>query len=60
MLPEAGCLMQESRSGDNNSDSKMCLLIDYSASSSAAVFFNLPEEIIPGKINYISITFNFF
>ncbi len=52
--------MQEDRSGDNNSDSKLCLLIDYSASSSAAVFFNSPEEIIPGKVNYISITFNFF
>jgi len=52
--------MQEVASGDNNSDSKVCLLIDYSASSLAAVFFNSPEEIIPGQITYISITFNFF
>jgi len=45
---------------NNNRDNKVCLLVDYSASSLAAVFFNSPEEIIPGKINYISITYKFF
>lgn len=56
--------MQEKWSGGNNNnnnrDNKVCLLVDYSASSFAAVFFNSPEEIIPGRINYISITYNFF
>jgi hypothetical protein len=60
MLPKMDCLTQETMSGDNNGDNKMCLLVDYSASSFATVFFNSPEEIIPGRINYISIKFSFF
>lgn len=55
--------MQEKWSGgnnNNNNDNKVCLQVDYSASSFAAVFFKSPEEIIPGRIKYISITYNFF
>jgi|GEM_PF-6370184 hypothetical protein len=54
-----GCLMEKTALDDNN-DNKVCLQVDYSGSSFAAVFFNSHEEIIPGRISYISITFNFF
>jgi hypothetical protein len=59
MHPVMDGFMQEAGVGDN-SDNKVCLQVDYSASSFAAVFFNSPEEIIPGRISYVSITFKFF